>query len=121
MWNSISAENGEQMFINWFTNLFFHDKIVFPDSYSDKPFVPKDSVKVLHEILQIGKTYGVDFISFFDLMQRFGEERKLMNLDDEQLDDLVHLDALNFFATEFIRGFMNYMAELDFEKGIIIP
>lgn len=121
MWNSVSTGNGESSFISWFTSLFFHDKVVYPEKYPDVPFVPKDAVKVLHEILQIGKTFGVDFIAFFDLMQRFSEEMKLMNLDDELLDDLVHLDALKLFAKEFIRGFTNYMTELDFDKGIVVP
>lgn len=121
MWNAVSKEGGDNAFVNWFISLFSHNMTVTIDKYPKVQFLNRDATKILHDILQIDKTFGLDFIDFFDLMQRVGEEKKLMNLEDEQLDEVVHIDILKLFAKEFINGFINYMTELGFEKDVVLP
>jgi len=70
--------------------------------------------------MNIAKTYGVDYMTFFNMMQRTAEELKYMDLDDEDVDDLVPLSVIRLFAKDFIDGFINYMLELGFETDMDI-
>lgn len=45
------------------------------DSLPGVVFLNRDTIKTAHTILSIYETYGVDFQSYFDLMQRVAEEQ----------------------------------------------
>jgi hypothetical protein len=51
---------------------------------------------------------------FFDVAQRAGEEKGMMRLMDERLDELVPLCVLEQFSRAFIEGLMQLMSELHF-------
>jgi hypothetical protein len=38
-------------------------------------FVSRDTVKTMHKILNINESYGYDFQTFFDLLQRVAEDQ----------------------------------------------
>lgn len=115
MWSAVSKPDGDKKFIDWFTKLFSQGSVTQLGP-NKEPFMSQDAVKTIHRLLQIDKTYGLDFIPFFDLLQRVGEEKKLMTLDDEQFDYVVPVPVVRIFATEFIHGFVNYMLQLEFKK-----
>ncbi|KAL6042760.1 Site-specific DNA-methyltransferase (adenine-specific) [Balamuthia mandrillaris] len=118
MWNKVTGKDGDKLFENWITKLFCNGfKVVQFDGIE---FVDRDAIKVLHEILNISKTHGVDFQEFFDLMQRSAEKQELMPLDAEKVDDFVPTLLLRQFASSFLKGFINLMSELGFEPGINI-
>lgn len=110
MWNwVVSKIDGKEKFVNWFLNLFSQGNITYfgPEQ---TPFLSQDSVKTLHSLLKIDKTYGLEFISFFDLMQTIGEDMHLMTLNDEKYDYFVPLEVMRKFGNEFITGtFFNFL------------
>ena len=61
--------------------------------------------RALRQILSVSDHHGMNFQSFFDLLQRVGEEKGRMHPDDEALDDYAPLEVLQDFATSFILGF----------------
>jgi hypothetical protein len=115
MWSWVSRQDGEKRFVDWFTKLFSQG-MVTQLGPNREPFMSQDAIKILHRLLQIDKTYGLEFMPFFDLLQRVGEEMKLMTLDDEQFDYVVPVAVAKIFATEFINGFVNYMLQLEFKR-----
>jgi hypothetical protein len=46
-------------------------------------YVGRDAVAALHSLLRVAETQSLDFQAFFDLLQRCGEERRLLELSDE--------------------------------------
>lgn len=52
---------------------------VFPE-FPGVSFVSRDSVTLIHEVLQIDEKYGCTMQRFFDLIQRTGEDMGLMSL-----------------------------------------
>lgn len=117
MWSVVSKPDGQKNFVDWFANLFSQGVANFTTP-NQEACIPQDSVKLLHRLLQIDKTYGLDFLPFFDLMQRVAEELKLISVDDEQFDYFVPVAVTRIFATEFIAGFVNYMLQLEFKADM---
>lgn len=46
-------------------------------------YVGRDAVAALHQLLRVAQTQSLDLQAFFDLLQRCGEERGLMELSNE--------------------------------------
>lgn len=46
-------------------------------------YVGRDAVAALHQLLRVQQTQSLDFQAFFDLLQRCGEEKQLLELSDE--------------------------------------
>eukprot|EP01098_Paradermamoeba_levis_P008170 TRINITY_DN3386_c0_g1_i1.p1 TRINITY_DN3386_c0_g1~~TRINITY_DN3386_c0_g1_i1.p1 ORF type:complete len:226 (-),score=50.98 TRINITY_DN3386_c0_g1_i1:82-759(-) len=120
MWKEVGKEKGDAVFVDWFVKLFTENmKTHHFKDYPGITFLNRDTIKTLHEILNIRVQYGMDYQSFFDLMQRVGEEQNLMSLEDEQLDDVVPSDVIKQFAHNFIKGgFIALMLELGFDPDI---
>lgn len=133
----MSRPQGDQLFVNWFADLTSRGSTIEVPKYPNQVFIPSENIRVIHDvllvsvaplahsyfcaqILNIYKTYGVDYKAFFNLMQRTAEELKYMDLDDEDLDDLVPVSVVKLFAKDFIDGFINYMLELGFETDMDI-
>lgn len=117
MWSVVSKPDGQKNFVNWFASLFSQGMVTYLGP-NQEPCIPQDAVKILHRLLQIDKTYGLDFLPFFDLMQRVAEEMRLITVDDEQYDYVVPVAVTRIFATEFISGFVNYMLQLEFKTDM---
>ena len=49
------------------------------EDHPDIIFLRSDNIKTLHELLNIKESYGIDFQTFFDVMQRVGEEMVIQN------------------------------------------
>eukprot|EP01121_Diplochlamys_sp_Union-15-3_P000867 TRINITY_DN10728_c0_g1_i2.p1 TRINITY_DN10728_c0_g1~~TRINITY_DN10728_c0_g1_i2.p1 ORF type:complete len:189 (-),score=18.94 TRINITY_DN10728_c0_g1_i2:73-639(-) len=116
LWNFVS-NHGQEAFVDWFCKLFSHNRIFFYKTRPKVVYLTQDSIKTLHEILNISKTYGLEFQSFFDLCQKVGQEMKLYK-ESKRIDDVVPLEVIKIFAADFITGFIKYMEELGFEPDM---
>jgi hypothetical protein len=80
--------------------------------YGTQQYLHVDTIEALHHVLRVQDTLGVDFQGFFDLLQRVGEERRLMDLSDEEQDDWVPLGVVKDFAHASYRGAHRLMADI---------
>lgn len=120
----VSGEDGEEKFVNWFCQLFSVNGSRATTSFSHNEgvvYLRSGTIKTLHEILNIKTTYGLDYQSFFDLLQRVAEEENpdLMKLQDSSYDDVLPLVTLKKFARDFLVGFTNIMTTLGFEECML--
>jgi hypothetical protein len=96
MWDLVSSDGGETKFVEWFCKLFCENGSRATTSFSGNEgvvYLRSGTVKTLHNILNIQKAYGLDYQSFFDLLQRVAEEEdaKLMKLQDPSYGTLAHM------------------------------
>lgn len=54
----------------------------------------------------------MDFQAFLDLLQRVGEEKYLMDLSDEDLDDWVPLEVVQDFVRSLFAGMARLMNDI---------
>ena len=80
--------------------------------YGTQQYIHVDTIEALYHLLRVQDTLGVDFQGFFDLLQRVGEERRLMDLKDEEQDDWVPLGVLKDFGAGAYRGAANIMRDI---------
>lgn len=73
----------------------------------------RNAVAVLHELLNVHQISGHDFQAFFDLLQRAGEEKGLMDLDDEALDDFCAVAVVQQLALATARGMRTAFLPVD--------
>jgi hypothetical protein len=71
-----------------------------------------DSLAALHQLLRVQELHGSDFQAFVDLLQRVGEERQLMDLNDEQQDDWVPLAVVRDFVSSTYHGMASLMRDI---------
>ena len=57
-------------------------------------------------------TIGVDFQGFFDLLQQVGEERRLMDLMDEEVDNWLAVGVVKDFLGCSYRGIKRLMMDI---------
>jgi len=81
------------------------------DSNPNK-YLTMATVMLVHEMFQVQATQGINFQAFFGMLQQDGEERGLMSLNEEVYDELVPVDVLREFATQFFDGFIELMKEI---------
>jgi ankyrin repeat protein len=121
LWDLVSDDHGEELFVDWLCRLFSENGSRATTTLQNHVYLRSGSVKTLHEILNIQTTYGLDYLSFFDLLQRVAEEESpdLMNGHDTAYDDLLPLDTLRHFARDFLAGFVSIMTTLGFEPKML--
>ena len=73
---------------------------------------------LLYEILNVKLTHGIDFQSFFDIVQLASESLESNELGAESLEDYVHIKVIDIFCKNFIRGFSKLIIDLGFENFI---
>ncbi|KAK3284161.1 hypothetical protein CYMTET_8184 [Cymbomonas tetramitiformis] len=106
LWNSVGTVEGRAAFETWFGKLITeNEEVSYFEEHPDVVFISRDTIQTMYEILSVSETHGMDFQSFFDLLQRVGEEKGTMDLENEALDDFAPLDVVKDFATSFINGF----------------
>lgn len=145
MWNFVAKPEGRRAWVNWFCSLLVED--------AHCSFVHRDAVKLVHQvlchiitslflslfssitshsshlslslsqILNVRRAYGVDFQTFFNLLQRAAIEQNLMSSpsdssNNEQLEECVPMQIIRKFATDFIEGFASYMLSLGFSADM---
>lgn len=71
-----------------------------------------DTIETLHQLLRIQELHGTDFQTFFDVLQRVGEERRLMDLDDEEQDDWVPLAVVKELAVGTYYGMSKLLTDI---------
>lgn len=70
--------------------------------------------------MNVKLTHGIDFQSFFDLMQLVSENMGLMEGgDSETMEDYLHVNVLNLFCKNFIRGYSKLIIDLGFDSFLL--
>ncbi|PSC70327.1 Fbox domain containing [Micractinium conductrix] len=96
MWRAMSAPDGLQRFTSWICALVLEsspERGSFP-RHRKQQYVGRDAVAALHQLLRVRHTQSLDLQAFFDLLQRCGEERGLLELSNEAQDDWVPLEVI---------------------------
>lgn len=109
------------MFINWIKTLLIETQINrSPNEDDDEPnpdptkYIDRTTLNLLYEILNVKLTHGIGFKTFFDLMQAVSEDMGLIDIPDNE-EDYVHIDVLEIFCKNFIRGFSKLIVDLGFD------
>ena len=69
-------------------------------------------MEVLHHVLRVQELQGTHFQGFFDLLQRVGEERGAMDLQDPDQDEWVPLEVVREFVAGTCRGAHRLLADI---------
>ncbi len=78
----------------------------------------RQALRLLYEILNVKITHGLDFQYFFDLMQVVSEQI-MTDEHGEIFDDYIHVDVLEYFCKNFIRGFSKLILDLGFDSILL--
>ena len=106
MWKEVNSKDGDpQKFIDWISNLMLASskEIRYFDDDQEIPFVPCEVLKQLYEVFYVKQTHNIEFQAFVSLLQEVGEEKGIMNVDEEEQDDYVPLPAVQELASGFIQ------------------
>lgn len=118
----VLSDGGVDAFVEWFTKVVMGTRELMQfDRYANVLYTTFDTAKVIHEVLNIERTFGYDPQGFFDLLQRVGEEMGLLHLDDDELDDAVPLPAIRLLAEHFIVGFTKMLPQMGFNIHAMLP
>ena len=94
-----------------------------PDS--DEDLVPdncldRSTIRLFYDILNVKLTHGIDFQSFFDLLQQVSDTARSNNTGrDYTHDDYLHESVLDIFCKNFIRGFSKLIVDLGFDNVLL--
>ncbi|KAJ4461457.1 hypothetical protein PAPYR_2027 [Paratrimastix pyriformis] len=118
LWTELSCSDGIEHWVQWITRLMCECELQRRHPRVQQPpatvtFLSRDTLMLLYEILHIHRSFGYDFQSFFDLVQRAGEEMGLLDLRREELDEVAPLVVVMQFAKRFAEGFTSMMQKLD--------
>ena len=69
-------------------------------------------MELAHGLLGVLPAHGVGFQEFFDLLQREGKDRQLLDLRDEGLDDVVQVEVVHDFAAQVLQGFADMFRDI---------
>jgi hypothetical protein len=95
-------------------DISFADIKLDPSNYIDK-----SSLRLLYDILSVKLTHGIDFQSFFDLLQLACIESGLIEQSNYTMDNCIHVDILEVFCKNFIRGFSKLIIDLGFDAVLL--
>jgi|EP00505_MAST-04D_sp_SCG-Rhode-Island_P001945 hypothetical protein len=109
---------GIDVFVSWISDLL---KRVCPvQTFASQPgvdFLHSDSLHALYVLLDVRTSYNIDFQGFLDLVQRAGEERGEMNLDDMSFDDVAPLDIVEAFVRDFAASMLKMSDDLSLAEA----
>lgn len=80
--------------------------------YGTQLYLHVDTLEAFHTLLRAQDAVGTDRQTFYDLLQRVGEEKKMMDVRDEELDDWIPIDVLREFALGLARGASQLMTDI---------
>jgi hypothetical protein len=122
----VCSKEGEQIFTNWIKTLLIETQINQNENDEDDEenpdptkYIDRSTLNLLYEVLNVKLTHGINFQSFFDLMQLASEQMGLMQNDYESMEDFLHIEVLNIFCKNFIRGFSKLIIDLGFDDMLI--
>ena len=81
-----------------------------------KYYIDRHTLHLLYEICSIKLTQGLDFQSFFDILQVASESLELNEYNIDSIDDYLHIKVIDIFCKNFIRGFSKLIIDLGFEN-----
>eukprot|EP01023_Acetabularia_acetabulum_P062770 TRINITY_DN778_c1_g1_i1.p2 TRINITY_DN778_c1_g1~~TRINITY_DN778_c1_g1_i1.p2 ORF type:complete len:220 (+),score=50.56 TRINITY_DN778_c1_g1_i1:283-942(+) len=110
MWKAVCVQ-GDGMFISWMCDLVRHSCKTSVRPPSDN-YVYRDNVEVLHHVLNVKDAQGMDFQTFFDMLQRVAENKDLMDLQDPSYDDWLPIEVLHDFVKQMIQGMFKIMEDI---------
>lgn len=113
LWQAMCSPDGMDRFINWICTLLLEnssEKRRFW-RYGTHQFIHVDTVETLHHLLRVQELLGTDFQTFFDMLQRVAEDRKLMDLEDEEQDPWLPLDIVKEFVSGIYTGAYKLMSD----------
>lgn len=120
------SSEGETFFIKWVEKLLIEAQSNMETDESEEDINPDPSkligrhtLRLLYEILNVKITHGIDFQYFFDLMQVVSEQTGLIEEHNEAFEDFIHINVLNFFCKNFIRGFSKLILDLGFDSILL--
>merc|ERR1712014_158489 len=95
LWDVIKDEQGQDRFANWVILLVLQGDSFFTFAASPSVrFASRDTVMTLYELLQPYQISShIDQQGFLDVLQQIGEQRNLMALHVEELDDSVPVEV----------------------------
>mmetsp|Transcript_39575 Transcript_39575/g.70962 ORF Transcript_39575/g.70962 Transcript_39575/m.70962 type:complete len:223 (-) Transcript_39575:257-925(-) len=113
MWRAVSGGGGHSEFSDWVCNLMrqCNDTEEF-EHHPGVQYVSRDSIETLYHVMGVQESQGLDFQSFFDLLQRSAEEKGLMDLQNEEQDDFLPLQVVAEFAQSMIAGMQKVMSDV---------
>ena len=115
LWESVRGEAGKAAFCEWFCKLLCENAPVQHfDQVPGVAFIGRDTVQTVHALLQVQMMHDVGFQEFLDLLQRTGEEKSILDIDEEELDDVVPLEIMRLFAEEVISSYSAMFTTLGF-------
>ena len=118
LWESVRGEAGKAAFCEWFCKLLCENAPVQHfDQVPGVAFIGRDTVQTVHALLQVQMMHDVGFQEFLDLLQRTGEEKSILDIDEEELDDVVPLEIMRLFAEEVISSYSAMFTTLGFGGG----
>lgn len=79
-----------------------------------------ETIEIMHQILNIKTSYGINSQNFFDLLRSFADEQSLYKGRTKANTRVVPMEVIQDFASHFIRGFADLMLELGFEANMSI-
>lgn len=108
MWQAISQQGGVDRFAEWLCRLMQECMVVMTlNRYPGVTFLNRDSLKSLHNILDVQGYQQLDFQAFFDILQRHAEEDEYLDPEDERLDDWLPLPTLKVLAQSIGEGIIS--------------
>ncbi|KAK9823610.1 hypothetical protein WJX72_004211 [[Myrmecia] bisecta] len=113
LWRAMAVTGGKAAFVDWMSQLLLENMEAQTfTQYPGHTYLNRDTIETLHHVLSIQETQGMDFQTFFDLLQRVGEERGLMELGNEELDDWLPLEVVREFLNSMNAGMLKVMADI---------
>lgn len=82
-------------------------------------FIDRNTLRLLYEILNVKLTHGINFQSFYDLMQLVSENLESTDREVESVDDYLHISVMDLFCKNFIRGFSKLIIDLGFDNFLL--
>ena len=79
-------------------------------SLLQEELVGMDTVKLLFDLLHVADVAQIDFQSFVDLLQQVAEESGTLDLEDEKFDNVVPMQVIVQFASDFMGTLDTWMA-----------
>jgi len=114
LWQSMCSPGGQEQFTDWICTLLLENS---PNRrrfwrYGHQQYLNIDTIEALHQLLRVQELHGTDFQTFFDLLQRVGEDKKLMDLGDEEQDEWVPLLVVKELANGAYLGMAKLMSDI---------
>ena len=111
--NCLRTEGATELFCSWFVSLFLDGLPNAASPGTQSEFVSRDVAHGIHHVLQLESVNGYDAQGFLDLLQRMGEEERLMDIGREDLDDVVPVSVVHSFAKHYAASICKNMESLN--------